>query len=482
MPFGWTELAADFIGPTVAEGGIDIAASDAAASAASGLASFASTPELATEAELSGFLGNQGISSAVTSATPSAAAQTVTGATPASVPTPAGPAPTTFNPEMAPVNTPMEGVPPSGPSTSGLTPEEMRIGSGPFSQGTGISVPTEGANIPADYTPPSPLQKGMQDAGNWLSNNKGLAITGGILALSKLGANRPTTFTTPGQSAPMNTGYYNLNPATFQPGRMPVTQNPVKPTYANYQQNPYQPTYMAQGGITSFSNGGMPAYKDAMEQQQMLQQYESMLTGQNNPYTGSSTSQQAVPSWVTSSGIVTDTDPTTSKMSALEAARYERAKVLANAGMPTSAGIGLASLSSQNYGSINTDPAMVQAAMAAQQQQAQGAAQGGIMGYAGGGAAQYNLGGYASGGNPRLLKGPGDGMSDNIPATIAGRQPARLADGEFVVPADVVSHLGNGSTDAGAEKLHAMMNKVRQKRTGKKKQAPAINPDQMIPS
>ena len=474
MPFGWTELAADFVGPTSAEGGIDVAAADAAAAAASTLPSWAEPGLFSTEGELSSFLGSQGASAAA----PSAATQTVTGATPAAAaPAPAGPAPTTFNPEMAPVNTPMEGVPPSGPSTSGLTPEEMRIGSGPFSQGTGISVPTEGANIPADYTPPSPLQKGMQDAGNWLSNNKGLAITGGILALSRLGANRPTTFTTPGQSAPMNTGYYNLNPATFQPGRMPVTQNPVKPTYANYQQNPYQPTYMAQGGIASFSSGGMSAYKDAMEQQQMLQQYESMLTGQ-----GSTHAQASDPSWVSSPGIVTDTDPTTSKMSALEAARYQRAKVLANAGMPTSAGIGLASPSSQNYGSINTDPAMVQAAMAAQQQQAQGAAQGGIMGYAGGGAAQYNLGGYASGGNPRLLKGPGDGMSDNIPATIAGRQPARLADGEFVVPADVVSHLGNGSTDAGAEKLHAMMNKVRQKRTGKKKQAPAINPDQMMPS
>ena len=473
MPFGWTELAADFVGPTIAEGGIDVAAADAAAAAASTLPSWAAPGLFSTEGELSSFLGSQGASAAA----PSAATQTVTGATPTAAPAPAGPAPTTFNPEMAPVNTPMEGVPPSGPSTSGLTPEEMRIGSGPFSQGTGISVPTEGANIPADYTPPSPLQKGMQDAGNWLSNNKGLAITGGILALSRLGANRPTTFTTPGQSAPMNTGYYNLNPATFQPGRMPVTQNPVKPTYANYQQNPYQPTYMAQGGIASFSSGGMSAYKDAMEQQQMLQQYESMLTGQ-----GSTHAQASDPSWVSSPGIVTDTDPTTSKMSALEAARYQRAKVLANAGMPTSAGIGLASPSSQNYGSINTDPAMVQAAMAAQQQQAQGAAQGGIMGYAGGGAAQYNLGGYASGGNPRLLKGPGDGMSDNIPATIAGRQPARLADGEFVVPADVVSHLGNGSTDAGAEKLHAMMNKVRQKRTGKKKQAPAINPDQMMPS
>ena len=124
---------------------------------------------------------------------------------------------------------------------------------------------------------------------------------------------------------------------------------------------------------------------------------------------------------------------------------------------------------------------MVQAAMAAQQQQVQGAAQGGIMGYAGGGQTEYSLGGYADGGNPRLLKGPGDGMSDNIPATIAGRQPARLADGEFVVPADVVSHLGNGSTDAGAKKLHGMMDKVLMSRTGKKKKAPQVKTDKFIP-
>jgi hypothetical protein len=90
--------------------------------------------------------------------------------------------------------------------------------------------------------------------------------------------------------------------------------------------------------------------------------------------------------------------------------------------------------------------------------------------YAGGGY----LGGYSDGG--RMLKGPGDGMSDNIPATIAGKQPARLADGEFVVPADVVSHLGNGSTDAGAKQLYAMMNRVRKARTGNPKQGKQIKP------
>ena len=85
---------------------------------------------------------------------------------------------------------------------------------------------------------------------------------------------------------------------------------------------------------------------------------------------------------------------------------------------------------------------------------------------------------YARGG--RMLKGPGDGMSDSIPASIAGKRPARLADGEFVIPADVVSHLGNGSTDAGAKQLYAMMNKVRQARTGRKAQGREINPRQYM--
>jgi hypothetical protein len=91
-----------------------------------------------------------------------------------------------------------------------------------------------------------------------------------------------------------------------------------------------------------------------------------------------------------------------------------------------------------------------------------------------------SLGGYSDGG--RMLKGPGDGMSDSIPGVIAGKQPARLADGEFVVPADVVSHLGNGSTDAGAKQLYSMMDKVRKARTGKKKQAPAVKANRYMPA
>jgi hypothetical protein len=92
--------------------------------------------------------------------------------------------------------------------------------------------------------------------------------------------------------------------------------------------------------------------------------------------------------------------------------------------------------------------------------------------HAASGGITSGLGGYSDGG--RLLKGPGDGVSDSIPATIGNRQPARLADGEFVVPARIVSELGNGSTEAGARKLYAMMERIqadRKKSVGKGKVA-----------
>lgn len=90
---------------------------------------------------------------------------------------------------------------------------------------------------------------------------------------------------------------------------------------------------------------------------------------------------------------------------------------------------------------------------------------------------------FAKGGMPpRFLSGGGDGMSDSIPATINGKQEARLADGEFVIPADVVSHLGNGSSKAGAKRLYSMMDKVRTARTGTKKQGKQINPSKYLPA
>jgi len=112
-------------------------------------------------------------------------------------------------------------------------------------------------------------------------------------------------------------------------------------------------------------------------------------------------------------------------------------------------------------------------------------ARGGLLprGYAMGGGLG-SLGSYSDGG--RLLRGPGDGVSDSIPATIGRKQqPARLADGEFVIPARIVSELGNGSTDAGAKKLYAMMDRVqraRGKTTGKNKVAANSRADKYLPA
>jgi hypothetical protein len=100
---------------------------------------------------------------------------------------------------------------------------------------------------------------------------------------------------------------------------------------------------------------------------------------------------------------------------------------------------------------------------------------GGMLGYADGGS----IPGYAEG---RFLSGGGDGLSDDIPAVIGGKQPAKLADGEFVISSDVVSNLGNGSSKAGAKKLYAMMDRVRQQAHGSKKQIRKVNANKVLPA
>ena len=150
-------------------------------------------------------------------------------------------------------------------------------------------------------------------------------------------------------------------------------------------------------------------------------------------------------------GIYRDPDPSTRGLSALDAEAMRRKKLMGRFGIP------MAEMPKTGIKSLGGDMSDMAAA---------------------GGMA--SLGGYSDGG--RMLKGPGDGMSDSIPASIGNKQPARLADGEFVVPADVVSHLGNGSTDAGARKLYSMMDKIRKARTGKKRQAPAVKVDKYMPA
>jgi hypothetical protein len=95
---------------------------------------------------------------------------------------------------------------------------------------------------------------------------------------------------------------------------------------------------------------------------------------------------------------------------------------------------------------------------------------------------------YAAGGIAALpgkgyyLGGPTDGMADQVPAQIDGKQPAALSDGEFVIPADVVSHLGNGNSEAGANQLYSMMDRVRKERTGTTQQGKQINPAAFMPT
>ena len=214
--------------------------------------------------------------------------------------------------------------------------------------------------------------------------------------------------------------------------------------------NQYSGVTMAQGGIARFANEG-----EVEEETRPTRRYRGDLMGTLDKYNTMITGNRtAAPTRMPDVGIVTDSDAETRYQDAYTAAltRLKKNDKRANvdvAALPT--GI--------QAGALNLKP--------------QKAAGGGIM--------QASLGSYAAGGNPRLLRGPGDGMSDNIPATIGGKQPARLADGEFVVPADVVSHLGNGSTEAGAKKLHQMMDKIRMDRTGKKKQAPAVKAGKYIP-
>lgn len=100
-----------------------------------------------------------------------------------------------------------------------------------------------------------------------------------------------------------------------------------------------------------------------------------------------------------------------------------------------------------------------------------------------GGTRTFAQGGLASLPQSRgyYLGGATDGMADEIPATIEDTEPAALSDGEFVIPADVVSHLGNGNSDAGAKMLYSMMDRIRQARTGRKEQGRKINPNKYIP-
>ena len=272
-------------------------------------------------------------------------------------------------------------------------------------------------------------------------------------------------------------------PQYSQSSQMPLGAQAVAADY-DPKTNPLtgEPVAMAGGGILAFSGS----------QGSLVNKYDPQsYMGANNKYDPQNYMQHYAAPETNAKDLSTyqDSDPDTVNLDALSAALTRTGKINAAAHMPTT-GIKAAMPKAKRLGSeVSSDSYMAQLAAVKQAQAAQqpatqqlpeveSAAGGGIMqGYAHGG--MPSLGSYSDGGH--LLKGPGDGMSDSIPAQIGAKQPARLADGEFVIPADVVSHLGNGSTEAGAKHLYAMMDKIRKARTGRKKQAPQVNATKYIP-
>ena len=299
-----------------------------------------------------------------------------------------------------------------------------------------------GAGLPGAMTAgagETPLANGFQQALDFAKANPFSAASMGYSAYSLLNKKTPEEQKAEEYNGPLKN--YKMSPN-------------FKGRHANPEDYQYTPKVYAEGGIASFKSGGDAGSKLAMDY------YESMQHQQ----------AQNMPSTKGDPGIYYDLDPDTRYLDPVTAAQVRMAKINKRS-----------NVQAQNMkrpmglGQINLSPpgAKAEAASSSIDPETQ-AAHGGIM--------HSGLGGYAAGGNPRLLRGPGDGMSDNIPATIAGKQPARLADGEFVIPADVVSHLGNGSTEAGAKILHAMMTKVRKERTGNPKQGKQINPRKFVPA
>ena len=316
------------------------------------------------------------------------------------------------------------------------------------------------------YTPPSQFSQNLSNLGTgasslsgWgsaLSAHPGAAMAVAAPLLGSALTNRPTipTATSSTGSNPfgLKTIPRDANGNPIFNASIPAQPNPhYQATYPNYVAQPYQ---AANGGLMAVPryNGDYGSMVNEGEQMQ-----EGLQSMSKRPAL-TELQQQLLEAGQQGSknGVYQLTDAEYAKLSPtalMKAAHLKPAKGIEVGGL----------------GQFETTPAAQLAAeQAAKQDIAQEASQptsaqeGGLMALAVGGVTDGHLGSYSDGG--RLLKGPGDGVSDGIPATIGGKQPARLADGEFVIPARIVSELGNGSTDAGAKRLYAMMDRIKHAR------------------
>ena len=350
-------------------------------------------------------------------------------------------------------------LPTTGAVAPSVLPQPTYVPGTAFSQmdlgGAAAAVPGSGAvpqALPSvstqTMTGPGPNVFGYAPGEKGFISNTGLATIGGTSALGAMMQAERNKYGVPGKEDYES----SFDPSKFAaPNPVYAPESVYRPQYKDY-------TTAAKGGIMRLANGGpverMTAMNTAINPQGGL--YPQGMIDKT---------QYATPTQRPASMELLDTEPSYQKSNPL----------VTTAGMAEG---GIASILEaakaqgltpeayqQIYGRGN---AIIE--MEKRLKEGQAMARGGIS----------SLGGYSDGG--RMLKGPGDGMSDSIPGIIGGKQPARLADGEFVVPADVVSHLGNGSTDAGAKQLYSMMDKVRKARTGKKAQGKEINPRKYMPA
>lgn len=354
----------------------------------------------------------------------------------------------------------------AGPTTPGAGLSTIGAGVNPGAGISSINTPT-----PTDYMnftgsesldpslkmvgPPSITPQTAANIGG--ASSQAQMIGGGIAGINALMQPPPGAYVPPGSeyNGPLNK--FKYDPNTYQPDIV----RPPNPAYkAQYAQNPYGYSSMAEGGIASlYADGGtveQMSRENAIGNNQMFPQ--SGMGG----LTGANTYQNATNTPM-GSNMLMPTD-------------YDGQRSFAKGGVSSSY------YSDLMKGRDSMDEYMSEYASnpSSVYQKAKDGDYNAMLvlnrlnktpnkNYASGGITQLAVGG-------KLLRGNGDGMSDDIKANIEGRQEARLADGEFVIPADVVSHLGNGSTDAGAKQLYSMMDRVRHARVGNKKQGKQINP------
>jgi hypothetical protein len=278
--------------------------------------------------------------------------------------------------------------------------------------------------------------------------------------------NQPDTYAPIGtQSNVPDANKLKYNSPNFQ-AMLPPQLTPYQPVYRNYVTNPYNPYAAKRGGLMDvhkYASAGLADLEDMTKpsKKDVLEAEQKAIADINKGAAMFKRPAKEMPQ--VESTIYVDKNPNTANLSADQAAAYLASANAITAQMPSSYFAGMTKFPS--LGAISTEPVVASK-------------------FAHGGEAHglpdYHLGDYSDGG--RLLKGPGDGVSDSIPATIGHKQPARLAEGEFVIPARIVSELGNGSTDAGAKRLYAMMDRIKAKRAKAKDIAADTKAYKLLPA